>query len=211
MYFEVKAKVHKENAEGTVLRVLVPHVSLTDQLAKYSNNGILRGELRIDDGRTITGEQRRKYWATIRDISRWNGDDKDDNHEELKDMYCAAIGIDDFSMSNCSVSLARDYITFILNFCIRWGVQLSEPILDRTDDIDAMLYLALKHRRCIICGEDGEHHHWDAIGMGRDRKTYDDSVHRKICLCRDHHSEAHQIGRDSFGKKHHVYGIVYRE
>lgn len=66
---------------------------------------------------------------------------------------------------------------------------------------------------CEITGyqKPAEIHHWDAIGMGRDRKKVDDSKHRKIALCREHHTEAHAIGRDTFGDKHHVYGILFTE
>ena len=65
MHLEVKAKIHKETSQGTILRVLAPHVSLTGRLERYSEDGILRGELRIDDGRTITAEQRKRAYAAL--------------------------------------------------------------------------------------------------------------------------------------------------
>jgi len=213
MFREIRAKVQdvKERPEGTYFLVLVPNEYLVDQMRKHTDNGILTGELRIDDSRRVTSKQRRKYWATIRDISWWNFDDAEENHFWLKYMYCTAKGIDSFSMSDCSVSLARDYITFILDFCLAWDVPLSQPLLGRTDDINTMLYLALQHEKCVLCGRKGEQHHWDAIGMGHDRRTFDDSEHRKISLCREHHTEAHKRGRDSFAKKYHVYGIIYND
>jgi hypothetical protein len=51
----------------------------------------------------------------------------------------------------------------------------------------------------------------DAIGMGRDRKTYDDSGHKKISLCRVCHSEAHTIGWETFSNKYVVVGVVFNE
>ena len=234
MYKVVQAKVHTVTKDGTYFFVLVPQENLTEEVKKLSDNGILRGELRFDDGRTITADQRKKAWATIGDIAAHTGDlgNKAKDYaiyEELleivgtgkenKDFVCAwfkyqfmlETGEPPISLSDCSVTTARHFITFLLDFCLEWGVGLSEPYLHRTDDVDAMLLSALKNGRCILCGEDGERHHWDAIGMGRDRKTYDDSGHRKICLCREHHEEAHNIGRDSFAEKHHVYGIIYKD
>lgn len=211
MYTEIKAKVHRERPEGTYLHVLVPAQSVTDELKKYSADGIMPGTLWIDDGRTIRAEQRRKAWATLGDISLWNGDDKEVNHWYLKHMFMTTKNATYFSLSDCSVTAARHYISFLLDFCLEWNVPLTEPLANRTDDIDAAIYSSLKHKRCIICGQDGEVHHWDVIGMGRNRKTYDDSGHRKLCLCRIHHTEAHDIGRDTFESKYHVYGILYTE
>lgn len=78
------------------------------------------------------------------------------------------------------------------------------------DDIERYIRLSLEKRFCAVCGaiEGVEVHHWDAIGMGRDRTHYNDSNHRKICLCRGHHTEAETIGRDTFADKYHVYGVL---
>ncbi|MCL2215432.1 MAG: putative HNHc nuclease [Defluviitaleaceae bacterium] len=211
MYREITAEVHKESPDGTHFYVLVPRESLTDEMKKLSDDGKLVGELRIDDGRTISSKQRKKAWATLHDISLWNGDDRETNHWWLKHEFMTAKNAMYFSLSDCSVTAARHYISFLLDFCLGWDVPLTEPLVNRTDDINAAIYSSLKHRRCIICGLEGEQHHWDVIGMGRNRKTYDDSGHRKICLCRIHHDEAHTIGRDTFAEKYHVYGILYNE
>jgi len=211
LYKVIKARVSRVTKEGTLFHALVPNESLTDELRLYSDNGLFNGELRIDDGRTIRAKQRKKAWATIGDISLWNGDDRETNHWWLKIMYMTASGESKFSLSNCTVTTARHYISFLLDFCLEWNVPLSEPIINRTDDIDAMIYATIKHKRCIVCGAEGEIHHWDAIGMGRNRNTYDDSGHRKLCLCRFHHNEAHNIGVKAFEEKHHVYGIIYKE
>lgn len=209
MYAAVQAKVCKEERRGTWFHVLAVGQSLTDAVKPFAAGGILQGELRIDDGRTITSEQRRKTYATIRDIADWNGDLPEALKEHMKYMFIAATGEEYFSLSRCSVATARLFVNFLIDFAMEWGIPLRETALDRTDDIDAAVYSSLKHRRCILCGQDGDMHHWDAIGMGRNRATVDDSSLRKICLCRKHHGEAHQIGRAAFEEKYHVYGIVY--
>ena len=211
MYKQFEAAVHKEAKDGTYLYALLPKESLAGEIGKFSKNGILTGELRIDDGRTISSKQRKKAWATLGDISLWNGDDREINHWWLKIMFMTKNNVQPFSLSDCSMTTARHYISFLLDFCLEQGLPLSEPILNRTDDIDATLYASLKHRRCIICGRNGEIHHRDAIGMGNNRKKIDDSQHRKICLCRTHHTEAHKIGNKAFENKYHVYGIVFNE
>ena len=122
----------------------------------------------------------------------------------------AATGDDYFSFGDCNVSTARRFISFLLDFALEWDVPLVDNLINRTDDINAAIYSSLKHGRCIICGRDGEVHHWDVIGTGRNRKIYDDSKHRKICLCHVHHDEAHTIGKDTFSEKYHVYGIIFQ-
>ena len=109
MYREIKAKVHKENREGTYFLVLAPKESLTDEMKKLSDNGALQGELRIDDGRTISAKQRKKAWATLKDISLWNGDDRETNHWWLKHEFMAERNAMYFSLSDCSVTAARYY------------------------------------------------------------------------------------------------------
>lgn len=117
-------------------------------------------------------------------------------------------GDDWFSLSNCTMDTAREFINTILEFALENGIPLSEEAVTRTDDIGRYLYFCLVHRKCAVCGRDGEIHHVDAIGMGNDRRKLDDSGHRKICLCRMHHSMAHQRGMVEFERMYKVYGIV---
>ena len=99
-----------------------------------------------------------------------------------------------------------------MDLALEWGIPLGAPGIDRADDIERYLWSCLKNRRCAVCGRPGEIHHVDAIGMGRDRKRVDDHRRmRKICLCREHHTEAHKIGQPEFMRKYHVHGIYYEE
>lgn len=109
---------------------------------------------------------------------------------------------------DCSVGTARDFITFLMDFVLKEGIQLSDSGIERADDVGKYLYACIKHRKCAVCGKDGEIHHVDTIGMGNDRRRVDDSGYRKICLCRTHHTIAHQRGMPSFEKMYHVYGII---
>ena len=103
---------------------------------------------------------------------------------------------------------AREFINTILEFALDWGVPLSENAIDRADDVGRYLYYCIMHRKCAVCGRDGEIHHVDTIGMGHDRRRVDDSGYRKICLCREHHTIAHSRGMAAFERMYHVYGII---
>ena len=165
----------RETEKGTDLIVHVPGEQIQREITKYRNGSIINSEIRIDDGRVITAEQRKKIFATIKDISLYTGDHPEELRAWLLYDYCIQTGEMPFSLSNCSISQARDYITFIIDFILREDIPLSDVALNRTDDIDRYLWSCIKYKRCAICGQAGEIHHWDTIGMGRDRREIDDS------------------------------------
>ena len=205
MYEHVVLQGIKEDLTGTTIIIKIPDKQLTDMIIQKH---MKTAELRLDDGRTITADQRKKAYATIRDISDFTGSLPEEQKEWLKYLHIAKTGCDYFSLSNCTVDEAREFINTILEFALESGILLSEQAINRTDDIGRYLYYCIKHKRCCICGQKGEIHHVDTIGMGFDRNHYDDSKNRKICLCRLHHTIAHQRGMNAFEKMYKVYGIV---
>ena len=188
---------------------LVVHFENADLAAEIMDKQISNVSMRLLDGRTLSSDQRRKIYATLRDISGYTGYTPEETKEVMKYVYITKTSCDYFSLSDCSMSVARDFINTLIDFCLEYGVIASDRLSDRTDDIDTYLYQCIKHRKCAICGRAGEIHHWDAIGMGHDRRYYDDTENRKICLCRMHHTIAHQKGVIDFEQDYHVYGIVY--
>lgn len=209
MRYEVKISCDKETAKGTYFTVLVPGRQVKDKLEKLGE--IMPGELSIDDGRHISARQRKAIYATVKDIAEYTGDAPESAKENLKYQYMIQTGEPHFSLASCSVTTAREFLTFILDFCLMWDVPLSERAVERTDDIDAYLWCCLKHHKCAVCGRYGEVHHVDHIGMGFNRHKVDDSQKRKICLCREHHTEVHNIGQETFNNKYKVKGVIYDE
>lgn len=208
MFQHAVLEKYRIDQDGTSLQIKIPGVDLgqyiTEKKARYA-------EIRIDDGRTITSLQRRKAYATIRDISSWTGYLPEEQKEWLKYLYIERTGNPYFSLSDCSMDTAREFINVILDYALEEGIPLSERGIERTDDIGRYLYSCIKNKRCAVCGRPGEIHHVDAIGAGRDRRYVDDSGYRKICLCREHHTAAHQRGMKAFEQMYHVYGIVVQE
>ena len=204
MYALATLDQYKETEKGTELKIFIPDLKLGGILVEKH---IKKAEMRFDDGRTISAEQRKMAYATIRDISDYTGYLPEEQKEWLKYLYIAKTGGNYLSLSDCTMDEAREFINVILEYAIENGVQLTEQAIKRTDDIGRYLYYCIKHRKCAVCGLKGEIHHEDAIGMGNDRKTLDDSNYKKICLCRTHHTIAHQLGIERFQKSYKVYGI----
>ena len=207
-YAEIKG--YKEVDNGTELKVFVPK-DIREYLKKYQKGGKVESELRLDDPRYISSRQRKAIYATINDISEWYGDVPEYLKEILKAYFITEYDLNYFSLGNCSVTTARKFLDYLIEFALKHDISLSESGLERTDNIDRYLWMCLKHRKCCICGNKADLHHVQAIGAGRNRKTVDDSKNLKMALCRTHHTEAHTIGVDSFNAKYKVKGIIFRE
>ncbi len=157
----------------------------------------------------ITPEQRKKIYAILRDMEAYIGENIEKIKADTKASFIRATEYEDFSLSDCSKELAAKYIENLIRLAFELGVPLSENPSDGLDDIENYLKLCLEKKKCCVCGADGEVHHVDTIGMGRDRTKVDDSEYRKMCLCREHHTEYHTIGPEEFEKKYHVYGVIW--
>lgn len=189
--------------------VVIPDASIEKELIQKQIN---RVEIRLNDGRTITAEQRKKAYATIRDISDYSGHAPEFLKEWLKYEYIIKTGGKYFSLSDCSVTVARQYINVLIDFCLHYGVPLYEPMTNRTDDIDAYLYMCLYYRKCAVCGRAADVHHvtGSKIGMGADRDKAHHVGREAIALCRTHHNEAHSREKEFF-EENHIYGIKLDE
>ena len=204
MYAVATLNQYKETEKGTELYITIPDKKIGEILV---DKHIKKAEMRFDDGRSISADQRKMAYATIRDIADFTGYLPEEQKEWLKYLYVAKTGKEYISLSDCTMDEAREFINVILEYAIENGVQLTEQAIKRTDDIGRYLYFCIKHGKCAVCGVKGEIHHEDAIGMGNNRKTLDDSNYKKICLCRTHHTIAHQLGIERFQKSYKVYGI----
>ena len=208
MYELIAVESVKEEKDDTRLMIRIQGKKLKDM---FLDKRIKTAEIRFDDGRMISALQRKKAYATIRDISDYTGYLPEQQKEWLKYLHIERTGADYISLSDCTMDEARGFINTILEYAIEEGIPLSDLAINRTDDIGKYLYYCIKHKKCCICGRPGEIHHVDTIGMGNDRRKLDDSGHRKMCLCRNHHTIAHSRGMTAFEKMYHVYGIIVKD
>ena len=209
-YAEIKG--YRELENGTELKVFVPK-DIREYLKKYQKNGKVPSELRLDDPRYISSRQRKAIYATVNDISDWYGDVPEYMKEILKAYFIIEYDLNYFSLGNCSVTTARKFLDYLIEFALKHDISLSESGLERTDNIDRYLWMCLKHRKCCICGAKGELHHCTGsrIGMGNNRRKTSNTGRELISLCRKHHTEIHQKPESEFFKKYKVHGILFQE
>jgi len=199
-------------AEGQLVKVkddqgfyvYVPF-SPTHLLAKRQ---IKRFEVRIDDGRSISGLQRRKIYATLRDVAAWTGHHVEELKDHFKAEYVARTGNPWFSTSSCSMTTANEYLEILLEHCLEWEIPTQDNLAEYAPDISRYLYMCLYHKKCCITRKSGAHlHHVDHVGSGRDRREIIHKGMRAMPLLPEYHDEAHLIGQESFNRKYKVFGI----
>ena len=170
-------------------------------------------EVRIDDGRSITADQRKKIYACMRDIAEWMGDMPDTVKAFFKWSFCGNYEREDFSLSSVDRETAGEFLSFLIDFCIQNGVPCSDPLWDRCDDIERYMYACVMTRTCCITGKkNAQIHHVDRIGAGRNRNTMCQVGMKVVPLSADLHTMLHYSGgEDEFYKKHHIEPIKLTE
>ena len=192
--------------DGERLIIAAPFVDT----ARFVKRNVTSCEIRLDDGRSISADQRKKIYATIKEISIYTGYMPDEAKAIMKYEYIEKTGAPYFSLSDCTMTQANEFLEFLIEWCVEHDIA-SDDLISRSPDVSKYLYACLYHKKCAICGKKADLHHVDTVGMGRNRKDIMHAGMRAESLCRRHHSEAETIGRDTFDNKYHIYGIKLDE
>ena len=205
----------QERVTGTVRDITedgtaVIHAALPDPL-----RAILREygdvEIILPDGRRISPEQRRKVYALIGEIAEYvdgirNAGTIESAKKTLKMEFMLSrmesMERRLFSLSNCDVTTAREFINFLVEFIIENDIPTRVPLIENCEDIAAYVYACLMSKKCAVCGRNADLHHVDAVGMGRNRKEICHIGMRALPLCREHHTEIHAVGQEDFLKRY---------
>ena len=169
------------------------------------------------DGRKITTAQRKKIYALLHAICIWSGytpleAEKAMTKQSFLTLQTPTLA-QTFSLSNCSVEIARKYITYLIDFMLTHGVASDEPLWKLCEDIPRYIYMAALHKRCVVCGRKAELHHalGGTVGAGNNRRTVNHLGRPCLPLCWEHHTEAHKIGHENFCNKYHLEPVKIDE
>lgn len=192
-----------QDYDGKHLVITAPF-TMDQELVRKQIHGC---EIRLEDGRSISAEQRKKIYATFRDISLYTGFVPEEVKEIMKCGFIARTGCKPFSLSDTDMTTARIFLEYLIDFCLEWDIPTNDNLLDRAPDIARYVYMCLRHKKCCITQKRAELHHVDVVGMGRNRKDIIHKGYRVMPLTRKLHTEAHTIGQKTFEKKYHVFGV----
>lgn len=155
---------------------------------------------------STTDEQRKHYWAILGDIEAYTGTPKEQWAVKFKLLYMVATDMTkepSMARSQMMKEEASKLIQFILDYAIENGVPLRRNYLPLMEQ--RQLFAMTMKRICWITHkENADLCHFGAVGMGRDRKSYDHTKSRFMTLSREIHQEQHRIGERAFCEK---YGI----
>jgi hypothetical protein len=202
----LRGRIESIGPEGILIRVPAFNAERAC-VRKYD-----RVEVGFPDGRSISPAQRAKAYAMLNDISEWAGHTPDFIKRFMKLDFITkrmeALVKHTFSLSTCDVTTAREFISFLIEFCIEHGVPCKLPLYEQAEDIQRYVYACLKFKRCAICGsERPDLHHWDAIGR-RKRDEIPQIGWPVISLCRLHHQEAESLGKVVFAERYHLEPVA---
>lgn len=193
-----------------VVTVEVPY----DDFPRMCKREYREVDVQFIDSRPLSDKQRRSCYAMIREIAEWSGDTTESVKGILKlDFWrgeLLEIADTMFSLSNAPMSIVAAFQNWLARFIVRNDVTTKRPMLEYIDDVDDYVYACLISRKCPICGKRADLHHWQAIGMGRNRGSIIHEGMEVYPLCREHHTEIHSIGKADFISKYHLnpHGII---
>ena len=200
---------------GTLDRIQGKQVLITldDEIDMYKVQRLSGGkkptvELDISDGRRITPSQRKKIYALINDLCEYTGDVPEYWKEKFKFMVETIFGIDEFSLSDCSVTVGNYMILTILEFLFQHDIPFRTKTWDSIPNDFPKQMLCIKKKLCVICGKpDADIAHVQTVGMGRNRSKINHTGMYIMSLCRECHIKQHQMGINSFMQEYHIKPI----
>lgn len=203
--------------DGTaVIKAKIPNIE------QALRRGFLKVEIILWDGRRISPEQRRKCYALLGEIAEYTdgirtAETVDEQKRLLKMEFMLkrmeATERRMFSLADCDMSTAREFITYLIDFIITNDIPTRVPLIDNCDDIAAYMYACTMHRKCAVCGKPADIHHCEGsrIGAGVDRAKVHQLGREVLPLCRVHHTELHAMPESEFMKKYHLQKVKLDE
>jgi hypothetical protein len=182
--------------------VAVIHAALPD-LNHALNRKYSEVEIILPDERRITPKQRKLIYVHIGDIAEFvEGFRNPQTVEETKKLMKFEFMLKRmesqerrlFSLSNCDVTLAKEFINFLVDFIVENDIPTSAPLRENCEDIGRYVYACCMARKCAVCGQNEAYiHHCEGsrIGAGNDRNKVHQLGREILPLCAKHHDECH--------------------
>ena len=177
-------------------------------------------EIIFQDGRHISSTQRRKVFALIGEIAEFvDGFRNSETIEDAKNQRKWEFILQNmeaterkmFSLADCSMTIAREFISYLIDFIIKNDIPSSVSLLDNCEDVGAYVYACLVNKKCCVCGQTADLHHVQSVGSQGYRENINHIGLEALPLCREHHIESHTMGQESFIKKYHLQPIKIDE
>ena len=176
----------------------------------------------LQDERRITPRQRAAIYALLGEVDEYvNGIRTDAGREEQKQLLKMEFMLKRmtdaerrmFSLSDCSVTTARAFIDFLIEFIIANDIPTKLRLSEQCEDIAQYVYACLVHKKCAVCGRHADLHHAEGshVGSGFNREEVHHLGREALPLCREHHTECHSMPEAEFLEKYHLEPVKLDE
>lgn len=175
-------------------------------------------EIILPDGRRITPLQRKKCFALIGEVAEFvegfrNAETIESTKNLMKwEFILSRMEAQErrlFSLSNVDETTAREFINYLIDFIIKNDIPTAVPLLENCEDVGKYVYACLMAKKCAVCGRRCDLHHVDSVGAnGGDREKINHLGLQCLPLCREHHTELHNMGNKSFMDKYHLQSVA---
>ena len=205
------------DADGTLtMNACVPSIDRA-LLRQYRECTII-----LQDERRITSRQRAAIYALLGEVDEYvNGIRTDAGREEQKQLLKMEFMLKRmtdaerrmFSLSDCSVTTARAFIDFLIEFIIANDIPVRFSLAEKAEDIGQYVYACLVHKKCAVCGRHADLHHVEGshVGSGFNREEVHHLGREALPLCREHHTECHSMPEAEFLEKYHLEPVKLDE
>lgn len=199
-------------SEGGVATIMATLPNLYHALDRKYNDV----EIILPDGRRISPEQRRHCYILISEIAEFiegyrTAETIEDTKQMLKLEFMVSRMEDIerrmFSLSDTSMTVAREFITFLIDFIIRHDIPTKVSLLEHCEDVSRYVYSCMVNKKCCICGKPADLHHVKSVGSQGYRDKINHIGLEALPLCREHHTESHTKGQIEFMKQYHLEPI----
>lgn len=133
--------------QGNVLKIVLDEDLDMAKVNRLANGKRPTVELKMADNRKISSEQRKKIFALINDLCSYTGDVPEYWESVFKYQVRETFGIPEFSLSDCSVSVANYMILVILNFLFEEDIPFKTKTWDSLPSEFPKQMLCLKNKR----------------------------------------------------------------
>ncbi|MFW3361540.1 putative HNHc nuclease [Aerococcus viridans] len=206
---ELRAEITAQQGNEVTLKLHDPLLLKT--LLNSEFNGKYWAILDTYEKEKITPDQRKHIYALFQDYVEYTGVPLDAVEAYFKYWFMIDFDLGEFpslARNAMSMTIASEFISYLVTYYIQNGIPFRKQQFYLTTDTSKMLYAMLMKRICWSCGKpNAEIAHYEAVGMGRDRKTIDHTQHHFMCLCSNCHKIQHQIGIESFMQTEHIKPI----
>ncbi|HGL5412993.1 TPA: putative HNHc nuclease, partial [Staphylococcus aureus] len=154
--------------DGTTT-VVISGVELGNKETLLLDNGFdVEVDVSVIDPFQITGKQRRKIFALVKDIEEHTGQPMDYMRHMFIEFVRTYYGYDErISLSNCTRTQASQIIEATLDWTFYNDIPLSYKTSNLLKQDKSFLYWSTVNRNCVICGKPhADLAHYEAVGRG---------------------------------------------